>query len=303
MKNRIEERFRQLREEGKKAFIPFVTAGDPSLAVTKQLVLAMGKLKVDVVELGVAFSDPLADGPTIQAASQRALRNKVNISKVLRLVKDIRKKTQIPIALMTYYNPVFRFGQERFMREAARAGVDGVVIPDLPPEEATVIIAAARRYGVATIFFLSPTSTRERIRLVSRASTGFIYYVSLTGVTGTRDVLAKDIARNMKLIKRCTQKPVCVGFGISKSAHVRNIAQVSDGVIVGSAIVKEIEKNTRNTDFFLSNIQCGKYSTKNSRRKEKAVLPSSMKILKGKASKQLIKNVSAFIQKLSAPLR
>ncbi|MFC1594397.1 tryptophan synthase subunit alpha [Candidatus Omnitrophota bacterium] len=243
MKNRIEKKFTALKAAKKKAFIAFITAGDPNLDTTHKLVLAMEQAGVDIIELGVAFSDPLADGPTIQAASQRALKKGVTLAKILRLVKDLRKKTQIPIALMTYYNPVLSFGQQRFMKQTQACGVDGIIIPDLPPEEASTIIAAARIHNIATIFFLSPTSAKERIKRIAKVSTGFIYYVSLTGVTGARRVISQDIIQNIRLIKRYTRKPVCAGFGISTAEHVKKISRVADGVIVGSAIVKQVEKN------------------------------------------------------------
>ncbi len=248
MKNRIEKKFAELKSAKKKAFIAFITAGDPSLDTTYRLVLDMEKQGVDVVELGVAFSDPLADGPIIQAASQRALKKGVNILKILKLVKKLRKKTHIPIVLMTYYNPVFKFGDEKFIKAARGAGVDGVIIPDLPPEEAATMLKSARKHSISTIFFLSPTSSKERIKLISKVSSGFIYYVSLTGVTGTRSAISADIVKNIRLIKKYTKKPICVGFGISKSEHVKKISRVADGVIVGSAIVKQIEKNIGKKD-------------------------------------------------------
>ncbi|MFC1703833.1 tryptophan synthase subunit alpha [Candidatus Omnitrophota bacterium] len=265
MQNRIDKKFKQLKARRKKAFVAFITAGDPTLSVTKQLVRAFDAQGVDIIELGVAFSDPLADGPTIQAASQRALKHKVNLAKIISLVKEIRKTTQVPIVLMTYYNPVFKFGEKRFITQASRAGVDGVIIPDLPPEEAKDIICETRKYNIATIFFLSPTSTRGRISMITKASTGFIYYVSLTGVTGARKAISGDIVKNIRLIKRSTRKPVCVGFGISTSRHVAQVSRIADGVIVGSAIVKQIEKNI--------------------------------------GRKDLVKRVSKFVKNLSAPLQ
>ena len=242
--NRIDKKFAELRARKKKAFIAFITAGDPSLAVTRALVMAFEKAGVDIVELGVPFSDPLADGPTIQAASQRALRNKVTARAIVNTVSAIRRHSQIPIALMTYYNPVLRFGEKRFVEQARRAGVDGLIIPDLPPEEASTLIRAARRHDIATIFFLSPTTARARIKTIARASTGFIYYVSLTGVTGARRKLPASLLSNVRLARRYTEKPVCVGFGISQPHQVRAVSRVADGVIVGSAIVGRIAAHT-----------------------------------------------------------
>ncbi|MBI5415495.1 MAG: tryptophan synthase subunit alpha [Candidatus Omnitrophica bacterium] len=248
MENKIDLKFKELEKKKKKAFIAFITAGDPNLSVTEKLVLAFEKAGVDIVELGVPFSDPLADGPTIQAASQRALKKHVNLESILAVVKRIRQRSQIPIALMTYYNPVFHYGEDRFTAKAKASGVDGLIIPDLPPEEGHNLIRAARQDGLATVFFLSPTTTSERMRRVAKSSTGFIYYVSLTGVTGARRQLPGTLRRQVELAKRFTRKPVCVGFGVSTPAQIRAVAAAADGVIVGSAIVNAIakQKNSKN---------------------------------------------------------
>jgi tryptophan synthase alpha chain len=248
MKNRIEQKFRELKRQRKKAFIAFITAGDPDLATTRKLVLEMERCGADIVELGVPFSDPMADGPTIQAASQRALKKGVNLFKIFKLVAQIRRSSQIPLALMSYYNPIFRYGEERFIKDAGKSGVDGIIIPDLPPEEAGILIKAARKNHIATVFFITPASTRQRMKMVSRLSTGFIYYVSLTGVTGARKTLPADILQNIRWVKNHCSKPVCVGFGISTPQQVKAISRSSDGVIVGSAIVKEVEKNLNRRD-------------------------------------------------------
>ncbi|MFA5059874.1 MAG: tryptophan synthase subunit alpha [Candidatus Omnitrophota bacterium] len=246
--NRIDKKFKELKIGRKKAFVAFITAGDPDLKTTEKLVLEFEKSGVDLIELGVPFSDPLADGPTIQAASFRALKKKVTLKKIFELVRCIRRKSQIPICLMGYYNPVFHFGEEKFIKEASRFGVDGVIIPDLPPEEAGRLISAAQKYNVATIFFLSPTTTKKRAEKVIRASSGFIYYVSLAGVTGTRKALPKTIIKNVRAAKQLTNKPICVGFGVSNPSQVKLIGTIADGVIVGSAIVKEIERNAGKKD-------------------------------------------------------
>lgn len=248
MNNRICAKFLELKKIKKPAFIAFLTAGDPTLSVTEELVCSLADSGVDIVELGVPFSDPLADGPTIQAASQRALKNHVTLHKILQSVKRIRRYSQIPIALMTYCNPVFRFGEEKFVVAAREAGVDGVIIPDLPVSEAQTFIKAARASDVATIFFVSPTTTLIRMQTIVRASTGFVYYVSLTGVTGTRGSLPKTIVQNVELVKKHTAQPICVGFGISTPEQIHEIGRTADGVIVGSAIVKEIEKNKGRPD-------------------------------------------------------
>lgn len=246
--NRINSKFKVLKKENRKAFIAFITAGDPSLAVTEKLVSAFEQAGVDIVELGVPFSDPLADGPTIQASSQRALKRHVTLDQILDCAARIRKASKIPLALMTYYNPVFHYGEEKFVGRAKACGVDGLIIPDLPPEEAGTLLRWARQKEMAAIFFVAPTTTPQRMKKIAQASTGFVYYVSLTGVTGARKVLPETIVKQVKQVKRLTSKPVCVGFGISRPEHVRAVSRVADGVIVGSAIVREIEKNAGRKD-------------------------------------------------------
>ncbi|MDD5196168.1 MAG: tryptophan synthase subunit alpha [Candidatus Omnitrophica bacterium] len=246
--NRIDKKFKDLKKTGKKAFIAFITAGFPSLPVTEKLIYALDKIGVDILELGVPFSDPMADGPVIQAASQEALRKNTHLVDILNLVKKARKKTEMPICLMTYYNPVFCFPDDKFILEAKKSGVDGVIIPDLPPEEGKGFIAAAKGRGLDTICFLSPTSSKKRIKLISRVAQGFIYYVSLTGVTGARSKLPEDIRKNVRLIKRYARKPVCVGFGVSTPSQAREIKKIADGVIIGSAIVKKIKENSGSPD-------------------------------------------------------
>ena len=246
--NRIERRFRDLRKHDKKAFIVFITAGYPNLAVTEKLILEFTRIGVDIIELGVPFTDPLADGAVIQEASGQALKNKVHLVDILRLVKRSRRFSDTPICLMTYYNPVFCFGEARFAREAKKSGVDGVIIPDLPPEEARTLVKYANKAKLDVICFISPTSTRERIKSIVKAARGFIYYVSLTGVTGARKNLPPDLAANLKKIKRYTSKPVCVGFGVSGPFQVKQIQKFADGVIVGSAIVKKIKENKGRPD-------------------------------------------------------
>jgi len=244
--NRIDKKFSDLRKDKKKAFIAFITAGDPNLKTTEQLVLAFEKAGADIVELGVPFSDPLADGPTIQAASERALKNGVNLDKILECVRRIRRKSDIPIVLMTYYNPIFHYNERKFIARAKKSGVDGVIVPDLPPEEAKPLIEEARAHNLSTIFFLSPTTTTKRIKKVAKSSTGFIYFVSIAGVTGARQALPSVLAQQVRTAKRYTKTPICVGFGVSTAAQVKSIGRVADGVIVGSAIVKKIYENKGN---------------------------------------------------------
>jgi tryptophan synthase alpha chain len=239
--NRIEKKFQDLKAQKQKAFIAFITAGDPDLKTTADLVVALEKAGVDIIELGIPFSDPLADGPTIQASFYRALQKGVTVKKILEMVKDIRRQSAIPIALMTSYNPVFRFGEGKFIKACVEAGVDGLIIPDLPPEEALQLRRLAQQHDIATIFFVAPTSTDARIKSNTQASSGFVYYVSLTGITGTQKAVASAVVKQIKRIKRVTKKPVCAGFGISTPQQVKDIGRAADGVIVGSAIVKVID--------------------------------------------------------------
>ncbi|MFQ5867098.1 MAG: tryptophan synthase subunit alpha [bacterium] len=242
--NRIESKFVELKSKGTKALITFITAGDPDLDTTFELVLEMERKGTDVVELGVPFSDPLADGTTIQRASQRALKNKVRLEDILKLVYKLRRKTEIPIVLMSYLNPVYKYGLEEFARMCRKTGVDGVIIPDLVPEEAEEWLRAARLNKLSTIFLAAPTSPLDRIKKIASKSTGFLYYVSLTGVTGARDKLNTNVIEALKAIKRITNRPVACGFGISNSRQARKISRYSDGVIVGSAIIDLIERST-----------------------------------------------------------
>ncbi len=258
--NRIDKKFTDLKLRGKKAFIAYVTAGDPGLAITKRIVLALECAGVDIIELGIPFSDPLADGPTIQAASHRSLLKGITLKIIFAAVKELRNTTEIPIAFMTYYNPVLKYGVEKFIMSCKYSGVDGVIIPDLPYEEALDLIRCAKREKIATIFLAAPTSTGKRIKDIVKNSTGFIYYVSLTGVTGVRRSLPPEVASNVKKIKSITSKPVAVGFGVSTPVQARDMAKIADGVIVGSAIVKIIADNQKNEHALISKIS--KFSKK-----------------------------------------
>jgi len=239
---RIEKVFKELKKEGRKALIPYIMSGDPSLDATERILFDLEDAGADLVELGVPFSDPLADGPTIQRASERSLKHGTTLKKVLNLVRKIRKKTAIPIILMTYYNPVFKMGVIEFFKRAVDSGVDGVIIPDLIPDEAMDYIHTARRYNVDTIFLLAPTSTEERIKRVVRASTGFVYFVSITGVTGARLIMDKMMKETLNRIKNISKIPVAVGFGVSTPQEAKTVSRLADGVIVGSAIVRLIEQ-------------------------------------------------------------
>jgi len=240
--HRIDRCFHELRAARQKALIPYITAGDPDLAVTRELAWAFEGAGADILELGVPFSDPLADGSTIQRASQRALERGVTLKGVIGSVEQIRARSQMPIVLMSYMNPILRMGLDEFAGRAKDAGVDGVIVPDLPPEEAGELRRCCAATGVSTIFLAAPTSTDARLRRIAEASEGYIYYVSLKGVTGARESLQADLAVSLGRLRRLTNKPVAVGFGISTPAQAAEVARGADGVIVGSAIVERIER-------------------------------------------------------------
>jgi len=252
---RIESVFHDLKRRGRKAFIPYIMTGDPSLKKTEELVLLLEDCGADIIELGVPFTDPLADGPTIQMAAERAVRRGVTLRKVLAVVRRLRKKTSVPIVLMTYFNPVFKYGLEAFVDDASGAGVDGLIVPDLPPDEAGDLIRFARARDVSTVFLLAPTSTDERIGLVSRASTGFIYYVSITGITGAALSMDGAMKGMIKKIKSVSGKPVAVGFGVKSPEDAEAVAGISDGVIVGSSIVKMITDNDKGLERYLKSLR------------------------------------------------
>ncbi|MBT6716101.1 MAG: tryptophan synthase subunit alpha [Nitrospina sp.] len=255
--SRIQQRFASLN--GKKALVAFYTAGDPDMDASKDIFAVIEKNGADIVEIGVPFSDPLADGPTIQASSHRSLKNGTTLKKIIQLVTDIRKTSELPIILMTSFNPVFVYGQKEFVADAVKAGVDGVIIPDLPPEEAEEILGLAE--GLDMVFLLAPTSTPDRVEQIGKISKGFVYYISLTGTTGTKESLSAGLEKKVIEIKKTVSLPVLVGFGISGPEQARQAAKVADGVILGSAIVKLIETNSdsgerdRKLSEFLTSIQ------------------------------------------------
>ena len=248
--NRLDVCFRELRTSGKKALIAFTMAGDPTLAATARALRLFDAAGVDIIELGIPFSDPLADGPTIQAAAQRALASGTTVRRVLALIARFRRMSDRPIVLLSYLNPLVAFGGvvpartsvgeacAPLLREAHRAGLDGLVVPDLPVEESYDVRRHAQRQGIAWIPLAAPTSSAERLRRIARAAHGFIYYVSVTGTTGARRQLPPDVTRGVQRLRRLTRLPVCVGFGIATPAEARRIARHADGVIVGSAIVQ-----------------------------------------------------------------
>ncbi len=252
--NRIDEKFAQLAKKSGKAFISYITAGDPNLERTEQLVFALEKAGADIIELGVPFSDPLADGKTNQEAAERALINNVTLKQVIELVGKLRQKTQIPIIFFTYLNPVYQYGHEKFAKDAADAGVDGVLALDMPPEEARPLKKELDKAGVHSIFLVAPTSTEERVEKITAQARGFIYYVSRTGVTGEQKTMSSDIEKHINLIRKYSKLPIAVGFGVSNPEHVNQIAEIADGIVVGSAIVRRIGEGG-DSDQMVNNIE------------------------------------------------
>ena len=242
--NRIKSCFEKMKAENRKALVVFITAGDPDLDSTKDFLEVIDDSGADIIELGVPFSDPLADGPIIQASALRALKSGTTLKKIISLVKEIRKARNLPIVLMASFNPIFVYGEKKFVEDAVSAGVDGVIVPDLPPEESVKLSAYAQEKGLDVIHLLAPTSPDERIRMVAENCRGFIYYISLTGTTGVRTQLASGIRDKVESIKLKSNLPVLIGFGISNPDLAREAAEFSDGVIVGSAVVSLIEKNS-----------------------------------------------------------
>ncbi len=242
--SRIETKFDNLKCKGRKGFIPYITAGDPSLEATEQIILELERCGADIIELGVPFSDPVADGPVIQRASERALANNVSVRDCLEVVRMVRKQSQIPIVLFSYLNPLLSIGLDRLGDELKSAGVDGVLATDLVPEEAEQFRAVLHSSDIDLIFLVAPTSTDERIKLIAEASSGFVYAVSRAGVTGVRQSLSEAASSLVKRVKRFTDLPVAVGFGISTPEQVNEVWQHADAAVVGSRIVAEIEKNS-----------------------------------------------------------
>jgi tryptophan synthase alpha chain len=239
---RIEKKFAQLKAEGRKAFIPYITTGDPSIETTLELVLALEKAGADLIELGVPFSDPIADGPVIQRATERALHNGVTLKKVLDVGKSIRGKSEIPLVLFSYYNPLLNHGLEKLAKDAANAGFDGVLASDLTLEESEIFNRTMRAARLNTIFLVAPTSSPQRMKAIAQASNGFLYAVSRTGVTGERQELAADLRDFLRTLRSYTSSPIAVGFGISRPEHLQAVWQEADGAIVGSSIVKKVEE-------------------------------------------------------------
>ncbi len=250
MPNRIIDKFTDLKQRNEKALITYITAGDPDLNTTRKLVLALERAGADLIELGVPYSDPLADGPVIQQASQRALRAGTTLPGILQMVAALRRRTQIPIILMTYYNPLLRYGLPKIAVDASAAGVDGFIVPDLPMEEAGRFEAETAACGLCLIPLVAPTSGRSRIKKITAKARGFVYCVSLTGVTGVRSEVPRNLKTFLGLVRKTTGTPLAVGFGISTPTQVRAVSAHCDAVIVGSALVKIIGEKGKTPELF-----------------------------------------------------
>lgn len=245
---RIENKFSSLNSKNEKALIVYLTAGDPSLSVTKELILSLEKAGADILEIGVPFSDPTADGPVIQAASQRALKAGTTLQGVLDLVTAVRKVSEIPIVLFGYFNPIFSYGVKKFAAAASDAGVDGVLVVDLPYEEARELRDYTDAAGLDFIALVAPTTDKERLKKISADATGFLYYISITGITGTAAPQPENINRAIVKIRQITNLPIAVGFGISTPEQAREIGHFADGIVIGSAVVRLIDENKANRE-------------------------------------------------------
>ena len=240
--SRLAARFDTLQTKRSKALVTFISAGDPDLATTEEMIYLLEDAGADIIELGVPFSDPMADGPTIQLSSERALASGTTLHGILEVVKKVRVRSDIPIVLMGYLNPVHAYGYGSFCRDAAAAGVDGVLLVDMPPEESHDLTVPARQYGLDVIFLLTPTSDAARISVVDRIGSGFVYYVTVTGVTGARAAVSGTLPEELTRVKQTVSLPIMAGFGISTPEQAAEVGQLADGVVVGSAIVKLFEQ-------------------------------------------------------------
>ena len=244
---RIADAFTALKQDGKKGFIPYITAGDPDLATTEQLLVTLAPYAT-LIELGVPFSDPMADGPVIQRASERALKHNFGLQEILDTVARVRKQIETPIILFSYYNPLLQFGLKRLPQAARDAGIDGVLVTDLTPEESGEFEAELRAHDLDMIFLIAPTSTDERLKLVAKHASGFIYAVSRAGVTGTRETVSAEAEKLVNRMRQFSSLPIAVGFGISNAEQVADVKQYADAVVVGSAIVAEMERSRGQSD-------------------------------------------------------
>jgi len=240
--NRIETKFAELKKQGRAALILYLTAGDPDLKTTEKIIPALAESGADIIELGIPFTDPTADGPTIQEASLRALKKYLTLDDVFAMVERVRKRTSVPLLLFSYYNPVFRYGEEKAAHVGAEAGIDGMLIVDLPPEESGPLRRHCRDCGLSVVHLATPVSGPDRLKAVAESSSGFIYYVSVTGITGARKKLPSDMKEHLAEIRKISNLPVAVGFGISRPEQAAGIARYADGVVIGSALVNLIAK-------------------------------------------------------------
>ena len=242
--NRLSLCFETLKKKNQKALVTFITAGDPDLTTTEEIIHILEQAGSDIIELGMPFSDPMADGPTIQLSSERALAADTNLEKILVSVKNVRVTSEIPIILMGYLNPIHAYGYERFARDAAQAGVDGLLLVDMPPEESEQLLSYSNHYGLNVIFLLTPTSDADRMVTVAKIGRGFVYYVTVAGVTGARQSVSTSLAEELLVIRDRIKIPVVAGFGISTPEQAASVALLADGVVVGSAIVKLFENHS-----------------------------------------------------------
>ena len=244
MENRIDRKFLDLKKKNKKALACFVTSCDPSLELSEKIINSLPDYGADIIEIGIPFSDPMADGPTIQRSSLRAIKSKSSISKTFNIIKNFRKKDKItPIILMGYFNPIFQFGLNKFFSQGKIVGIDGIIIVDLPPEEDNLIKGQAHNNNIYNIRLIAPTTSKERIKKISNSSRGFLYYVSVMGITGTKKPSINSVKKSVASIKRITSLPVMVGFGINSYEQVKKLNEFSDGCVVGSAIIKIVENS------------------------------------------------------------
>ena len=242
MLNRIDKKFLELKEINRKALVAFVTSGDPNQSISTKILNVLRYQKIDLIEIGFPFSDPMADGPTIQKSSQRAIKAGANIDSTFKLVKDFRgSDSNIPIVLMGYFNPIFQYGLKDFFLKCSSVGIDGLIIVDLPPEEDHYINAFTRKYNVHNIRLLTPTTNKERLKKILRHTSGFLYYVSVMGITGTKKPSINEVRKSLEKIRKISDLPICVGFGIQNKKQIRSLNRFSDGCVVGSVIVSFIE--------------------------------------------------------------
>ena len=246
--NRIQKKFKELKSKNEKALVGFVSAGDPTPELSFEIILAMCQAGVDILELGVPFSDPTSDGPVIQRSSHRSLKNKTSLTSVLAMTREIRSQTRTPIILFSYYNPLFKYGCGRFSRDAVNAGADGVLVVDLPPEESDEMTAQWQDSKLNLIRLVAPTTPPDRMAMIAKDAEGFLYQVSKTGVTGSLGINLKNVNEQVRTLKSQTNVPICVGFGISTPEQVASVASIADGVVVGSAFEKLIEDNVGKPD-------------------------------------------------------